>query len=109
MTVTAVLLMVLIVIWSLPRWLPPAVVRLREWIFARVNGAEGIGVPGPLVGAEDFERVYSDPAADGPAVDVFDRRSIGPVAALCVLSRVPKPASGTGGAHGSARASRPAT
>ncbi|BCY08317.1 cytochrome P450 [Actinoplanes sp. L3-i22] len=42
-----------------------AVVRLREWIFRRVNGAEGIPVPGPLVGAEHFERVYSDPAADG--------------------------------------------
>ncbi|GIE91479.1 cytochrome P450 [Actinoplanes regularis] len=42
-----------------------AVIRLREWIFRRVNGAEGIPVPGPLVGAEHFERVYSDPAADG--------------------------------------------
>ncbi|WP_305789501.1 cytochrome P450 [Symbioplanes lichenis] len=42
-----------------------AVVALREWIFERVNGTEGIPVPGPLVGAEDFERVYSDPAADG--------------------------------------------
>ncbi|XVV08473.1 cytochrome P450 [Actinoplanes sp. CA-131856] len=42
-----------------------AVVRLREWIFTKVNGAEGIPVPGPLVGAEHFERVYSDPAADG--------------------------------------------
>jgi hypothetical protein len=51
--------------WSLPRWLPPAVVRLRQWIFARVNGEEGIAVPGPLVGAEHFERVYADPAADG--------------------------------------------
>ncbi|WP_067507893.1 cytochrome P450 [Actinoplanes sp. TFC3] len=42
-----------------------AVIRLREWIFEKVNGAEGIPVPGPLVGAEHFERVYSDPAADG--------------------------------------------
>ena len=50
---------------TLPRWLPPAVVRLREWIFKRVNGAEGIPIPGPSVGAEHFERVYSDPAADG--------------------------------------------
>ncbi len=30
-----------------------------------MNGDEGIPVPGPLVRAEDFERVYSDPAADG--------------------------------------------
>jgi len=48
-----------------PRWLPPAVIRLRQWIFKRVNGTEGIPVPGPLVGAEHFERIYSDPAADG--------------------------------------------
>jgi hypothetical protein len=52
-------------VWSLPRYLPAVVIRLREWIFARVNGTEGIPVPGPLVGAEHFERVYSDPAADG--------------------------------------------
>ncbi|BEL04196.1 cytochrome P450 [Actinoplanes sichuanensis] len=42
-----------------------AVIRLREWIFRRVNGTEGIPVPGPLIGAEHFERVYNDPAADG--------------------------------------------
>jgi hypothetical protein len=42
-----------------------ALVRLREWIFVQVNGGEGIPVPGPLVGAEHFERVYADPAADG--------------------------------------------
>ncbi|GAA0527730.1 cytochrome P450 [Paractinoplanes ferrugineus] len=42
-----------------------AVVRFREWIFRRVNGDEGIPVPGPLVSAEDFARVYADPAADG--------------------------------------------
>jgi cytochrome P450 len=56
---------VLAAAWSLPHWLPPLVVRLREWIFTRVNGTEGIPVPGPMVGAEHFERVYSDPAADG--------------------------------------------
>jgi len=68
MTPIGVLLLVVIVLvaaGSLPRWLPTAVIRLREWIFARVNGTEGIPVPGPLVGAEHFERVYSDPAADG--------------------------------------------
>ncbi|MFV2103585.1 cytochrome P450 [Micromonospora sp. LOL_024] len=51
--------------WTVPHWLPPTVVRLREWVFARVNGVEGVPVPGPTVGVEHFERVYSDPAADG--------------------------------------------
>ncbi|UZN01722.1 cytochrome P450 [Cellulomonas sp. S1-8] len=55
----------LAVVWSLPRWLPPAVVRLRERVFTAVNGTEGIPVPGPLVGPEHFERVYAHPAADG--------------------------------------------
>ncbi|WP_199514128.1 cytochrome P450 [Nucisporomicrobium flavum] len=57
--------LLVLLVWSLPRWLPPAVVRLRQWIFVRINGEEGIPVPGPLVGAEHFERVYADPAADG--------------------------------------------
>ncbi|MER5457543.1 cytochrome P450 [Micromonospora sp. NPDC002389] len=51
--------------WTVPHWLPPAVVRLREWVFARVNGSEGIPIPGPIVGMDHFERVYADPAADG--------------------------------------------
>ncbi|MBB5826994.1 cytochrome P450 [Micromonospora carbonacea] len=63
--VVAVALVALGAGWTLPRWLPPAVVRLREWVFARVNGAEGIPVPGPTVGVEHFTRVYGDPAADG--------------------------------------------
>jgi Cytochrome P450 len=63
--VPIIALVVLGTAWSLPRWLPPAVIRLREWIFTRVNGVEGIPVPGPLVGAEHFERLYADPAADG--------------------------------------------
>ena len=58
-------LAVLAIAGTAPRWLPPAVIRLRQWIFKRLNGAEGIPVPGPLVGAEHFERVYADPAADG--------------------------------------------
>ena len=64
--IAALVLAVLVAVAvTVPRWLPPAVIRLREWIFKRVNGAEGIPVPGPLVGAEHFERVYADPAADG--------------------------------------------
>jgi len=50
---------------SLPYWLPPAVVALRVRIFARVNGANSVAVPGRLVGVERFRQVYSHPAADG--------------------------------------------
>ncbi|HET8680386.1 MAG TPA: cytochrome P450 [Micromonosporaceae bacterium] len=58
-------LIALLVVASLPYWLPRAVVRLRMWIFARVNGAEGIPVPGELVDVSRFIEVYSDPAACG--------------------------------------------
>jgi cytochrome P450 len=50
---------------SLPSWLPGVVVALRVRIFALVNGDEGIPVPGRLVGADEFKRLYADPAADG--------------------------------------------
>src|SRR5262245_7985887 len=45
--------------------LPDAVVAMRMHIFARVNGNEGIAVPGPLVDVEHFRDVYSHPAANG--------------------------------------------
>jgi hypothetical protein len=50
---------------SLPYWLPPAVIALRVRIFTRINGDEGIPVPGPLVDAAHFKQVYADPAAHG--------------------------------------------
>jgi hypothetical protein len=50
---------------SLPRWLPNAVVTLRGRIFARVNGDEGIPIPGDLVDVARFKEVYSHPAANG--------------------------------------------
>jgi hypothetical protein len=45
--------------------LPQAIVALRMRLFTRINGEEGIAIPGPLVGAERFKQVYSDPAAGG--------------------------------------------
>ena len=47
---------------ALPYWLPRAVVGLRMWIFARVNGEEGL-----VLGSDGdtFRRVYSHPAANG--------------------------------------------
>ncbi|MDN3353667.1 cytochrome P450 [Actinomadura sp. DC4] len=49
----------------LPYWLPRLVVGLRVRLFARINGEEGIPIPGELVGVDRFKEVYSHPAADG--------------------------------------------
>jgi hypothetical protein len=50
---------------SLPYWLPRLVVAVRMWLFARINGAEGIPVPGDLVDMSQFLEVYGHPAAGG--------------------------------------------
>ncbi|HEY6797473.1 MAG TPA: hypothetical protein VI248_22595 [Kineosporiaceae bacterium] len=50
---------------SLPGWLPTAVISLRERVFARVNGTEGLEAPGPEVTAEEFKQVYGHHAANG--------------------------------------------
>ncbi|MFI6496248.1 hypothetical protein [Nonomuraea typhae] len=55
----------LMVVLSLPYWLPRAVTAVRVWLFARINGPDGIPVPGDLVGVSRFLEVYSHPAADG--------------------------------------------
>ncbi|MEV4563301.1 cytochrome P450 [Nonomuraea sp. NPDC049419] len=61
----AVVLLVVAVLVSLPWWLPRRVVALRERVFARINGDEGVPVPGELVGAERFRELYAHPAANG--------------------------------------------
>ncbi|WP_328645985.1 cytochrome P450 [Amycolatopsis sp. NBC_00348] len=48
-----------------PAWLPGRVVALRVKIFSLVNGEDTVTIPGEQVGAEDFRRVYADPAANG--------------------------------------------
>ena len=50
---------------TLPSWLPQRVVALRGAIFTLVNGEEGMSVLHRPGGAEEFVRVYSDPAANG--------------------------------------------
>src|SRR6266849_10912661 len=52
-------------IGSLPYWLPSLVLALRMRIFARINGEEGLEIPGALVDASRFKQIYSDPASDG--------------------------------------------
>ena len=54
-----------VVLASLPYWLPRLVVAVRMWLFARINGAEGIAVPGDLVDVSQFLEVYAHPAAGG--------------------------------------------
>ncbi|MCO6005194.1 cytochrome P450 [Actinoallomurus purpureus] len=65
MMTTVVAVVAAALVLSLPYWLPGRIVALRVWIFARVNGDEGITVPGPLVDVSRFKQVYADPAADG--------------------------------------------
>jgi hypothetical protein len=65
MVTAAIIVAVVAVVATLPYWLPGRVVALRTWLFARINGAEGIPVPGPTVGVEDFLALYAHPAADG--------------------------------------------
>jgi hypothetical protein len=50
---------------SLPFWIPRLVVGLRMRIFTRINGDEGIAIPGELADASRFRQLYSHPAADG--------------------------------------------
>jgi hypothetical protein len=50
---------------SFPYWLPAAILALRARIFTRINGEEGIAIPGKFVDAAHFKQVYSHPAANG--------------------------------------------
>ncbi|MBM7786124.1 cytochrome P450 [Tenggerimyces flavus] len=57
--------LVVAVVATFPFWLPRVVVALRIRIFARINGPDGIAIPGPLVPVERFQQVYAHPAANG--------------------------------------------
>ena len=65
MIIALALTVALAVLASLPYWLPRSVVALRVWLFARVNGTEGIAIPGDLVDDSRFLEIYSHPAASG--------------------------------------------
>jgi hypothetical protein len=54
-----------LVVVSLPHWLPAAVIRLRMWIFARINGDQAIELPGPSADTRRFRKLYAHPAANG--------------------------------------------
>ncbi|WP_394825977.1 cytochrome P450 [Pendulispora albinea] len=53
------------VLGTLPGWLPALVVRLRMKIFTRINGDEGLSIPGERVGLDRYRQVYAHPAANG--------------------------------------------
>ncbi|SDU76602.1 cytochrome P450 family protein [Jiangella alkaliphila] len=55
----------LVAVASLPYWLPHLVVALRMWVFARINGPDGIQVPGELIDESRFLEIYSHPAVNG--------------------------------------------
>jgi hypothetical protein len=55
----------MLLVASLPYWLPNAILSFRAGIFTRINGEEGIAIPGKLVDAAHFKQVYSHPAANG--------------------------------------------
>jgi len=55
----------LLVVASLPHWLPTTILALRARIFTGINGEEGIAIPGTLVDAAHFKQVYSHPGANG--------------------------------------------
>jgi hypothetical protein len=59
------LLAAAVLLGSAPAWLPRAVVGLRARVFTRINGEEGIQIPGPLVDVDHFKDVYAHPAANG--------------------------------------------
>jgi hypothetical protein len=63
--VTLLVLAVIVVLASVPYWLPALVVALRTRLFVAINGQEGLPIPGDLVPPSEFKRVYSHPAADG--------------------------------------------
>jgi hypothetical protein len=60
-----VLIVIMLLVASLPLWLPRAIVALRMRVFAHLNGDEAVPVPGDLVDAAHFKEVYSHPAANG--------------------------------------------
>jgi len=50
---------------SFPFWIPRLVIGLRMNIFTRINGEEGIAIPGKIADASHFRQIYSHPAAEG--------------------------------------------
>jgi hypothetical protein len=54
-----------LIVASVPYWVPKRILAVRMRLFTRINGPEGIAIPGELVSAEHFKQIYSHPAASG--------------------------------------------
>ncbi len=67
MTTITVLFVVttLLFLASLPYWLPILVIRLRTFIFTKMNGDEGIQIPGKHIKASEFKKIYANKSVDG--------------------------------------------
>lgn len=50
---------------ALPARLPAAIIGLRNHLFTRINGEEGIPIPGEQIDVSYFKELYSNPAANG--------------------------------------------
>src|SRR4051812_2576371 len=59
------LILAFVFIASLPYWLAPAVIALRTRVFTRINGSEGIVIPGGLIDAQRGREVYANLSANG--------------------------------------------
>jgi hypothetical protein len=55
----------LVAVASLPRWLPPLVVRLRVHLFTRINGGATLELPNASLGAQAFRELYANSSLGG--------------------------------------------
>ena len=64
------------VLATLPYWLPPLIVRLRMFIFTRINGDAALQLPNDALGAQAFRDLYANSSLGGrsagaPLSDLF--------------------------------------
>ena len=57
--------LLVVLVLSLPYWLPPLIIRLRMNIFTRINGEQAIQLPDENFDADDFRELYAHPAMTG--------------------------------------------
>jgi hypothetical protein len=57
----------LVVLLTLPYWLPARVTAFRVWLFARINGEAAVDLPNAEIGVEETLALYRHPLASGRA------------------------------------------